>query len=502
MTGRIRLLLLGLLVAIVAAGCNVTTTVDIRVDEDGSGGVAVGVGLDDEALAVVPDIGSQLRIDDLTAVGWVVSGPEVESDGLTWIRAAKEFSTPEQLQDVLDEVTGPDGAFRDFVIVREEVFAELRWRVDGVVDLSAGEDLFSDQMLADVLGGSAFGPVGEDLSGDLGPLADAVDLNVSVRLPADTRGVTTYSPSFDDEAPTTISVTSVREDLGPTLWRWVGRAALALFVLAVVLAVGSTLYERRVRARRPAVRTPEPLRAPTPAGVAASAGAARAGGAGAAPHPRTASRGASARGPERRLRLVVVDALTVLHRVGDEPADALVPFAREQGSEVSEVDIAEAHRQATLGRIGTAQLWEACGVAGDPSVLDGQYLSRIPMTPGVRDFLSQLHRMGIPVAAVTNDVADWSRRLRDRSGLSQVHPWIVSAEVGVRKPDPGIYEALRRSTGVPFESCLMIDGRTASLDAAATLGMSTAWFTTDESADDGGGHTPVVGFAGFFKRRR
>jgi putative hydrolase of the HAD superfamily len=500
-TSRIRLLVLGLLVAIVAVGCNVTTTVDIRVDEDGSGGVAVGIGLDDEALAVVPDLGSQLRIDDLTAVGWVVSGPGAESDGLTWVRAAKEFSTPEQLQDVLDEITGPDGAFRDFAIVREEAFAELRWSLDGIVDLSAGEDLFSDQMLADVLGGSAFGPVGEDLSDDLGTLTDAIDLTVSVRLPADTRGVTTYSPSFDDEAPTAISVTSVREDLGPTLWRWVGRAALALFILAVVLAVGSTLYERRVRARRPAVRTPEPLRAPTPAGATVAPGTVRAGSAGSAPR-RAGSRTAPTSGSERRLRLVVVDALTVLHRVGDEPVDALVPFAREQGSEVSEVDIGEAHRQATLGRIGTAELWEACGVAGDPSVLDGQYLSRIPMTPGVRDFLGQLHRMGIPVAAVTNDVADWSRRLRDRSGLSQVHPWIVSAEVGVRKPDPGIYEALRRSTGVPFESCLMIDGRTASLDAAATLGMSTAWFTTDESADDGGGHTPVVGFAAFFKRRR
>lgn len=494
--------MVGLLFALVATACNATTTVDIRVDEDGSGGVAVGVGLDDEALAVVPDLSSILRTADLEAVGWVVTGPETEAGGLTWIRASKEFATPEQLQDVLGEITGPDGAFRDFQVLRDEAFAELSWRVEGIVDLSAGEDLFSDGDLAAVLGGSPFGPVGEDLAADLGDLTDNVDLTVSVSLPGDLEdaaGAASFTPAFDDPEPTVISVTSVREDFGPTLWRWVGRAALALFALAVVLAVVSFLYERRARRRPPVVRTPEPLRAQVPAG----AGAGVAGGQRVPANRRAGGSAAGGPAPARRLRLVVVDALTVLHR-GGEAVDTLVPFVRELGSEVPEADIVEAHRQATLGRIDTAELWAACGVGGDASVLDGQYLSRIPLTPGVRDFLVRLQRERIPVAAITNDVAAWSQRLRDRNGLESVHPWIVSSREGVRKPDPAIYEVMRRTTTVPFDSWLMVDTHVPHLDAARTLGMETAWFTTDAEADAGAGgdHTAVNGFAGFFRKRR
>ena len=192
----------------------------------------------------------------------------------------------------------------------------------------------------------------------------------------------------------------------------------------------------------------------------------------------------------------------VLFGTTDDAADLLVPFVRDQGSEATDSEIEEVHRQATLGRLSAAEAWRAVGLEGDAASYDAQYLSYVRLRNGAKEFLKEMQRRQMPVACVTNDVMEWSQKLRKMHGLEAVQPWIVSGEVGVRKPDPGIYEALRRTTGVPYESCLMIDGRVTSLDAARTLGMSTAWFTTGRPpADQRPNHPIVTSFSDFFRRR-
>ena len=56
-------------------GCQAKLSVHVTVESNGSGSVEVGVGLDDEAVAKAGDLGSQLRVDDLRAAGWTVTGP-------------------------------------------------------------------------------------------------------------------------------------------------------------------------------------------------------------------------------------------------------------------------------------------------------------------------------------------------------------------------------------------------------------------------------------------
>ena len=87
-------MLLAVIVVAVLAGCQARVTVDTRVNSDGSGTVTVGVGLDDEAMAQVGDLGAQLRVDDLRSSGWTVTGPAREDDGTTWVRASKGFADP------------------------------------------------------------------------------------------------------------------------------------------------------------------------------------------------------------------------------------------------------------------------------------------------------------------------------------------------------------------------------------------------------------------------
>ena len=89
-----RLLLLLTTVVVLLCSCQAKVAVDARVARDGSGTIAVGVGLDDAALRHAGDLDAEARLDDLTAAGWTVTKATKETDGFTWLRASKPFHSP------------------------------------------------------------------------------------------------------------------------------------------------------------------------------------------------------------------------------------------------------------------------------------------------------------------------------------------------------------------------------------------------------------------------
>ena len=182
--------------------------------------------------------------------------------------------------------------------------------------------------------------------------------------------------------------------------------------------------------------------------------------------------------PSRALRLVVIGGWGVLFQPADPAGELLIPFVRQSGSTATPAEIREAYRLATLGRLTTGQLWEACGLAGEPTWTHGPYTGRMTVSTGAADFVRSLPRRGVGVACITNDVSEWSWRLRAWTGFEAVTPWVISSDIGIRKPDPGVFEMLRRVSGIPFANCLVIDSDRRTLDAARSLGMSTALFGT------------------------
>ena len=180
--------------------------------------------------------------------------------------------------------------------------------------------------------------------------------------------------------------------------------------------------------------------------------------------------------PSRALRLVVIGGWGVLVQPADPAGELLIPFVRQSGSTATPAEIREAYRLATLGRLTLDQLWEACGLTGEPTWTHGPYTGQMTVSTGAADFVRSLLRRGIAVACVTNDVSEWSWRLRAWTGFEAVTPWVISSDIGIRKPDPGVFEMLRRVSKVPFANCLVIDSDRRTLDAARSLGMSTALF--------------------------
>ena len=207
--------------------------------------------------------------------------------------------------------------------------------------------------------------------------------------------------------------------------------------------------------------------------------------------------------PARPPQIVVIGAWGVLFQPADPVNDLLIPFVQRSGSTATADDIREAHRLATLARLSTDDLWEACGLPGEPNWSHGPYAGQMTVSAGAADFIRSLLRRDIGVACVTNDVSEWSWRLRQWTGFEEVTPWVISSDIGIRKPDPGVFEMLRRAADVAFSNCAVIDCDRRTLDAARSLGMPTALYGTSP-ADQPTTETshPAVGDFTTLLRRR
>jgi hypothetical protein len=239
---RLRRVLPALLVGLLAAGCQVQTTVTIHMDDDGSGTVEVAVGLDEAALAELPDLDRSgvgdaadltrlVRVDDLTATGWTVGAPGADGD-VTWLRATKPFGTPAEAAQILTELTGPEGGLRDFRLERKRSFGSTEYSFAGHADLSGGLEAFGDANLALALDGE---PLGEDVAAieeRIGqPVSEMLKLDVTVDMPGTSQR---WSPVLGGES-VAMSTSSTVYD--PPVLLLTALAALCVVALGVVLVV-------------------------------------------------------------------------------------------------------------------------------------------------------------------------------------------------------------------------------------------------------------------------
>jgi hypothetical protein len=241
---------------LLATGCQLRTTLQVDVEEDGSGTVEVAVGLDDDAVARLPDLdgdgrsttadlGRLVRVDDLEATGWDVTEPATGDADLTWITATKPFGTPEEAGAVLAELTGDDGALTGLRVERDTPFGRTTFGFEGTADLSGGLEAFGDEGLAAALEGEVLGADQAAIEQELGqPLSEVFTLEVSAGLPGSVDGNgTDGDPSAwvtrPGDAPIDMEADSTVYDGG----------ALVLAALAIVcgLAVVALVAKRLIR---------------------------------------------------------------------------------------------------------------------------------------------------------------------------------------------------------------------------------------------------------------
>jgi putative hydrolase of the HAD superfamily len=114
------------------------------------------------------------------------------------------------------------------------------------------------------------------------------------------------------------------------------------------------------------------------------------------------------------------------------------------------------------------------------------YFERIdPNTPMI-EFVSEQRARGLRTALLTNNVREWEPLWRAKlPELDEIFEIVVdSAFVGMRKPEPGIYELTveRLGGGLLPEECLFVDDIELNCEAARALGMTAVRFEHADQA--------------------
>jgi HAD superfamily hydrolase (TIGR01509 family) len=175
-----------------------------------------------------------------------------------------------------------------------------------------------------------------------------------------------------------------------------------------------------------------------------------------------------------KLRAIVLDAMGVIYSVGDDVIDLLCPFIAEKGGDKDISKIQSLYDSASLGNMCASEFWEAVGI--NPS-LEDEYLIRYQLTNGLVEFLEEIKKGGYEVWCLSNDLSEWSKKLRIRFELDNYfHGFVISGDVGSRKPDRAIYSILLSRLSTDPGNAVFVDDRLKNLDSAAALGFKTVLF--------------------------
>ncbi len=77
----------------------------------------------------------------------------------------------------------------------------------------------------------------------------------------------------------------------------------------------------------------------------------------------------------------------------------------------------------------------------------------------------------------------WGEDRYDSAMLAELFDaWVISGEVGLRKPDPAIYELAAERLGLAPDACVFVDDLPGNLKPALALGMATVLHRGDAAA--------------------
>ena len=120
----------------------------------------------------------------------------------------------------------------------------------------------------------------------------------------------------------------------------------------------------------------------------------------------------------------------------------------------------------------------------DLSRLRALYFERLEPNRAMIDFVRALRGRGTRTALLTNNVREWEPLWRSKlPEIDELFEVVVdSAFVGMRKPDPAIYELTLERLGVRAEDCVFVDDLEPNCETARGLGMIAVRFESPEQA--------------------
>ncbi len=486
-------LVLLVVVAFVVSSCRADIAIQVDVQDDGSGTVAVELLLDQEAAEAVVDLErSGLALSDMAQAGWRIGATEEVEGGGARIVAEKDFGTATQFADIMQEISGEDGIFQNFELERNRSFARVEYNVTGQINTTDGFERFSDRALEDLLEITV-----EQAAEDYAVSPEKVGIEFSVLLPGDiTEGDTNGLTSIEDDKAivrwavdlasdktSQVQATSETRKVSALVLRGLAVVAAALAVLLIV----SQLFRQ--------FGNDGSKRKPKPKSVSARTGTSSQPDASASTASETDEQAGTEPDRTHTTKAVVLDGMGVLYKEGDDINKLLIPFVRERGSIQTNAEIWSKARAMSLGRLTTTQFWKDVGLEGDAVSLDAEYVANHQLSPGVIRYMRALRGLDVKVGCVVNGATTWAEGLRKIHSLETlIDPWIVSGSVGVRKPDMPLLEVVRRLCELPPSDIRIIDDDLEILDVVRKEGYLTSWYNPEGTAEEARGHSVIRSF--------
>ena len=137
-------------------------------------------------------------------------------------------------------------------------------------------------------------------------------------------------------------------------------------------------------------------------------------------------------------------------------------------------------RRAMLGQATAADVWDHLArsrglSAPDRDQLTADFFSGDRLDADLMEYIAAL-RARVRTGLISNAWAGIRQVLGDGGGETTFHDMVISAEVGLAKPDPAIFRLAIERLNVPAAAALFIDDLPANLEAARVTGMRPILF--------------------------
>jgi HAD superfamily hydrolase (TIGR01509 family) len=188
-------------------------------------------------------------------------------------------------------------------------------------------------------------------------------------------------------------------------------------------------------------------------------------------------------------KILVLDAMGVIYAEGDDGQNLLYPFIVERGGSTDVRELIRVYNDASMGKISAKEFWQQLGL--NPA-LEDEYLDRHRLSDGLPEFLKATAECKMELWCLSNDISEWSIKLRRKFNLEQYFKgFVISGDTGTRKPDPAIFITLLRKLKREPGDLIFLDDRLRNIEAAYALGIQGILF--NPAPEDSQGHTfPIV----------
>ena len=250
--------LLALVVAALAlTACKVDTTVDVTVKADGTGVITLTAVADADVLAQAPGLAEDLRFDDATAAGWVLTPPAATETGGLEVVLTHEFVTVEEATALLQSINGASGPLHDVVLTRAVTDDDITTSLAGTLRVDGGIDAFADPDVLAAIGGS---PYADNIAATGLRPTDVVTFTFNADLPGesttpatgtvDGEQALTWSVPLDGTTADLTTSTVLTQGTPSSIWGTVATIALIMLVAWCVVAVAFIAFVSRARKQR------------------------------------------------------------------------------------------------------------------------------------------------------------------------------------------------------------------------------------------------------------